>query len=858
MANNIQIVISAVDKATAGIKGVWKEIEGFAQRNNATFKKMAIGWGAAFASIKSFTIATANSFSEMQSNIAKSTGATWQQLKDFWSIAKEIWKTIPSSFWDIWSALWDVNTRFDITWKELQDVTKWFLNFARVNNTDVQSSIRWISRIMWDWWIETSKATDVLDKLTIMGQKTWVNIDTLSESVVTYWVQLRTLWFSMEESVAMLSKFEKEWVATTKVFSWLSIAMANLSEKWVKDIPQAFRDTIDNIKNAWTEAEATSIAMEMFGRRAWPDLAIAVREWRFELWEYMEMLKNTEWALEQVSKESMTFWERLILVKNNVQTSLSPVLDELIPKIEAVFEWITKWIWENQELTKNIILWWWAIAWIIAVLWTLWLAIIPIIASIKSMTIVVWLLGKALMFLALNPIWMVITAIAAWIAIWIAIVKNWETIKQKAIELWQWFKKLWEAIYAVFFNAWAKISQFVRNAKDWWKNMINMFVQGIKERYQKVKDWVLQIAQTIKNFLGFSSPTKEWPWSNSDRWIPNLINMMFDWFESWKSIIQRGAERIAETIQHYISDFDISFIEQKLQSIQVEAMWMSASLQSSLTSQKDSIKWLVDEYRNLEDQIKAIDMNIEGVQRSWEMEIANRVLEIQKELAQIEEKKAKNIENEKSSENELLQIKAEKLKAELEIAKANTDETNIIEAQRLAERSKTDIILERMQAKIQEHEEEKERITELMELKKEEIESEYEEYKKTVEQKKELDRAYFDLFQSKLQQQQQTIQETINMMRSLNSMSSWGGVTWARALWWPVQGGRSYLVGERWPELFTPWSSGLINPNPTGGATINLYMWGVVVQKEADENRYVEKIKMMLTREAKNFNIWIV
>ena len=99
--------------------------------------------------------------------------------------------------------------------------------------------------------------------------------------------------------------------------------------------------------------------------------------------------------------------------------------------------------------------------------------------------------------------------------------------------------------------------------------------------------------------------------------------------------------------------------------------------------------------------------------------------------------------------------------------------------------------------------------------------------------------------------------------------SVWGWISWAawsvrnfvtgaKALWWPVQGGRSYLVGERWPELFTPWSSGLINPNPTGGGTININMWGVVVQKEADENRLVEKMKMMLTREAKNFNIWIV
>jgi len=71
---------------------------------------------------------------------------------------------------------------------------------------------------------------------------------------------------------------------------------------------------------------------------------------------------------------------------------------------------------------------------------------------------------------------------------------------------------------------------------------------------------------------------------------------------------------------------------------------------------------------------------------------------------------------------------------------------------------------------------------------------------------------------------------------------------WTRATWWPVSANWTYLVWEKWPELFTPKSWWNITPNnQLGGWWININMWGVVVNNEADENRLVEKIKQSLT-----------
>ena len=52
-----------------------------------------------------------------------------------------------------------------------------------------------------------------------------------------------------------------------------------------------------------------------------------------------------------------------------------------------------------------------------------------------------------------------------------------------------------------------------------------------------------------------------------------------------------------------------------------------------------------------------------------------------------------------------------------------------------------------------------------------------------------------------------------------------------RATGGPVAGGKSYIVGERGPELFTPNSSGMITPNNQLGGSTN-----VVVNVDANSS----------------------
>lgn len=73
------------------------------------------------------------------------------------------------------------------------------------------------------------------------------------------------------------------------------------------------------------------------------------------------------------------------------------------------------------------------------------------------------------------------------------------------------------------------------------------------------------------------------------------------------------------------------------------------------------------------------------------------------------------------------------------------------------------------------------------------------------------------------------------------------GSSGARASGGPVQPGRTFLVGEKGPELFTPGQHGIISPNSRsgGGGVVNVYFTGNTFTGE----KYADEIKRKIVRD---------
>lgn len=87
-----------------------------------------------------------------------------------------------------------------------------------------------------------------------------------------------------------------------------------------------------------------------------------------------------------------------------------------------------------------------------------------------------------------------------------------------------WGTGLWDAIKESWAYAWEALKPYLEAAKTWGKHLIDNFVDGIKSKWENLKQSVSNIAQTVKDFLGFSEP-KTGPLSNFHTYAPDMMDL---------------------------------------------------------------------------------------------------------------------------------------------------------------------------------------------------------------------------------------------------------------------------------------------------------------------------------------------
>lgn len=120
------------------------------------------------------------------------------------------------------------------------------------------------------------------------------------------------------------------------------------------------------------------------------------------------------------------------------------------------------------------------------------------------------------------------------------IKQMWEDLKGKIIE------KAGEAIRGAI-QAFNQFGDYIVNLKNsalnWGRDLIQNFINGIKQMWENAKRTVSDFAQMIKNFLGFSEP-KEGPLSNFHTYAPDMVDLFV---RGLRDNQQRVANQLART-----------------------------------------------------------------------------------------------------------------------------------------------------------------------------------------------------------------------------------------------------------------------------------------------------------------------
>lgn len=81
-----------------------------------------------------------------------------------------------------------------------------------------------------------------------------------------------------------------------------------------------------------------------------------------------------------------------------------------------------------------------------------------------------------------------------------------------------------ETVISIFENIGDSIFGILEDARNWGHDLIQNFIDGIMDKWYALRDAVSNVAQTVKDFIGFSEP-KKGPLSNFHTYAPDMIDL---------------------------------------------------------------------------------------------------------------------------------------------------------------------------------------------------------------------------------------------------------------------------------------------------------------------------------------------
>lgn len=325
---NIKIdeVAEKFDKAGDKIKSL-----GTAMSTRVTAPIIALGT----ASVASF-----NLVDDGMDKIIAATGATGEKALELQEVYENVASNIPASFDEIGGAIGELNTRFSFTGDILEKSSEDFLKFARINGVDVTESVRLVSRAMGDAGIPAENYNELLDQLTKAAQDSGVSINGLTENIAKYGAPMRALGFDTKESIALFAGWEKAGVNTEIAFSGMKKAISNWGAEG-KDSREEFKKTLSEIEETPDIAAATTKAIEVFGAKAGPDLADAIKGGRFEYQTFIDALDSSTGVVENTYGEIVDGGDDAKVAMNNLNLAMSGLGELIMQALAPILQKIT-------------------------------------------------------------------------------------------------------------------------------------------------------------------------------------------------------------------------------------------------------------------------------------------------------------------------------------------------------------------------------------------------------------------------------------------------------------------------------------------------------------------------------------
>lgn len=325
-ADDLDKSLEDTEKSTEDLK------EGFTVMKGALADLVAQGIKAALDGLKRLGQAAYDAwqeFDEGADNIIAATGATGEAADDLMKAYDAVSGKVVGSFEEIGDAVGEVSSRFGLTGKKLEDTSELFLKFAKLNNTNVKSSIDSVQSAMAAFGLDIDQTSDFLDTLNKAGQDTGVSMDQLSNLLMQNAPALTEMGFSASDAAMFLAGLSKNGVDASSTLGALKKALANAT-KAGKPMNEAMAEMETAINGAGSETEAMQKAIDLFGSKSGPAIAKAVRSGRLSFKKFGTTITDFRGNIEQTYDAMLDAPDDIALAIQNLRKTAAKIVDNFL------------------------------------------------------------------------------------------------------------------------------------------------------------------------------------------------------------------------------------------------------------------------------------------------------------------------------------------------------------------------------------------------------------------------------------------------------------------------------------------------------------------------------------------------
>ena len=524
--------------------------------------------------------------------VIKKTGATGDALKGMQDSVAKIATSIPTSFDTAAEAVGEVNTRFGVTGQELESLSKAFVEFADLNSTDVSNSIDSVQKALSSYGLGADSAIALLDRMNKVGQDTGVSVDKLTAGIVSNGTAFQELGLNIDEAVTFMGQLEKSGANSETVLNGMRKALKNAAEEG-KPLDEALIELQNTIKNGTDSVDGLTAAYDIFGKSG-DQIYGAIKNGTINFEEFAGSIESAAGSVSDTfqatidpTDELQTKMNELKLVGMDVANAMMPLitqglekLSEIIKKISDAWNGLSE---EQQEfivkvagiaavvgpiiaIAGNIIAAIGSVATTIGTLIAFLPAIGTAIAAVGTVLTGVILPAIGALVAAIIPFLPIIAAVAAAIAAVILVVTHWGEITDWISEKWTLFtefiseavtkigevfqagkRKIITAIANMIKSIYTKFQDLKAKALTWGSDMIQGFIDGIKAKWEALKETVGQVAENIKSYLGFSEPEKG-PMKDFNSWPKHMMQNYASGIESMRFLVKNAVADVSSDV----------------------------------------------------------------------------------------------------------------------------------------------------------------------------------------------------------------------------------------------------------------------------------------------------------------------